>query len=197
MRRLSAASMLTALCGSIVFGQAVAIPARWSGTWALRLPESEMDHLWIPGAPNGLTIVSQSLGIATTSGRIKLTSDTVTSEMGPSNNRFDINLDGKETVSADGLRVSVKRIDDRSFDIIVRVNNERLGNHVEESHFVVSADGNKLTETKTDIQRDVVRSGGDQTQGAVMRNSTAVLVFYKIFVPKAGPTYLKNIQGSR
>jgi hypothetical protein len=191
MRRLARICILTIVCGSVVFGQAAAVPARWIGTWALSPPESELGQDWGPNA----TIIGGTLEIAASSGRMKITGDAVTSERGSSQEEFDLNLDGSETVFLAGPRLSFKRIDDMTFDVIASVNNKKFGNHVGENHFVFSADGNMLTETKTHTEREVVPEGGDQTKGAVIRTSTSVLVFYKLlFIPPGGLVFLRYIR---
>jgi hypothetical protein len=181
MLRLSGTCVLSLACGSIAFCQVAATPATWIGTWSLSVPESD--------ASNG-----EFLEITSTSGHLKITSYTVPSQREPSREEFNLSLDGKETVFPEGPRLSFKRIDDLTFDVTVRVNNQRFGNHTEEIHFVVSPDGNTLTETKTHTERAVVPDGIDQLNGAVIKTSKSVLVFEKLlFIPPAGPVFLRYV----
>jgi hypothetical protein len=157
------------------------VPAKWIGTWVLSLPESKLGQLWGPGVPEGgLTFTGQTLKLASNAGRLKVTGDTVTAEFGSLHEESDVNLDGTETVIPPGARISFRRIDDAAFDLIVKMNSKDIGNHVGENHFVFSADGRTLTETKAHTEREVAPEGTDPTKGAVIRTSTTVLVFHKI-----------------
>jgi hypothetical protein len=193
-QRAAICTIVGILYGSLAFGQPATASPNWSGTWALSLPESELSGFWIPGAPEHLTVISQNLEIAAAPGHLKIIGDIVTSELGASQQKFDLGLDGKETGLPGGLRLAFRRIDDRSFDVIAGVNSKRLGNHIEEMHFVFSADGDRVTETITRTEREVVPEDGDQGVGVVIGRSTSVLVFYKLFIPRAGPVYFRRIQ---
>ena len=176
MQRAAVIMFLAVLWGPAVFGQ--------RGTWVLDLEQSDV--------PKGVR--SGTLEIRATPGLIKVIIDTVTSQREPSQEEFDPTLNGKDTVYPDGHKVSFKRVDNRSFDIIASVNNKQSGNHVEENHFVFSPEGNRLTDTRTDTERETVPDGVDPTKGAVLRESTSVLVFYSLlFVPSAGPVFLRPI----
>jgi hypothetical protein len=161
------------LSGSVACGQIATLPASWNGTWALSPQDSY--------TPYGVTVTGGSLDIASTPGRIKLSSYIVTSEQESLQQELDLGLDGS------GRRVSFKRIDDTSFDIIVSVNNKKFGKHVEESHFVLSTDGEVLTETIREV---------NQETGAVI-NTSSILVFYKLlFIPPAGPVFLRPAESA-
>jgi|SRR5271165_2258779 len=198
MKRLAEICILATLGGSMIMGQDDAVPARWNGTWSLSLRESQLGEFWAPGGPSGLTAMSQALEIAATSERIKITTHTNTSRSWPpresSREEFEFNLDGRETVSPAGASLSFKRIDDRTFDIVVSGNDKRLGSCRVEKHFVFSG-RNRLTVTETRRWLDVVAEGGDRTKGAVVRTSSSVLVFDS--VPSTpyvrGPWYFKNL----
>jgi hypothetical protein len=182
MQRLSGICLFAVLCGSVASSQTAAVPSQWSGTWTLSLQESRM--------PAG--VLGETMVITSTAGHLKIGSDVVTSVRGSSREELNLDIDGKETVFPEGPRLSLKRSDDTTFDIIISVNNKKFGNHIEEVHFVFSADGNKLTETRTHTEREVVPEGVDQAQGKVLRTSTSDLVFYKIlFIPPAGPVFLR------
>jgi hypothetical protein len=158
------------LCGSFAFGQTATLPTSWNGTWVLSPQDSS--------TPHGLTVIGGSLDIASAAGRIKITGRIVTSGRESLQQELDLGLDGS------GRRVSFKRIDDTSFDIIVSVNNKQLGNHFEESHFILSPNGDVLTETIRDV---------NQETGAVI-NTSSILVFYKLlFIPPAGPVFLRLV----
>lgn len=142
-------------------------------------------------------MLSETIVIASTPGHLKIGSDIVTSERGSSREELDLDIDGKETVFPEGPRLSLTRIDDTTFDVIISVNNKTFGNHIEELHFIFSHDGNKLTETKTHIEREAVPESLDQAQGKLIRTSTSDLVFYKIlFIPPAGPVLLIPIEAA-
>jgi hypothetical protein len=91
----------------------------------------------------------------------------------------DVDLERGESGTPGGPRISFKPIDDATFDIVVSMNDKRLGNHAGENRFVFSADGKMLTETKTHTEREVVPEGAEPATGAVIRTSTSVLVFYR------------------
>jgi hypothetical protein len=142
-------------------------------------------------------MLGETVVIASTPGHLKIGSDIVTSERGSSREELDLDIDGKETVFPEGPRLSFKRSDDTTFDVIISVNNKTFGNHLEKLHFTFSADGNRLTETKTHTEREVVSEGLDQSQGKVIRTSTSDLIFYKIlFIPPAGPVFLRPIEAA-
>jgi hypothetical protein len=194
MKRWAAICAFTITCAAVVAGQTTAVPSKWIGGWALSVQESEINQFWLPGAPNGLTVNDQILEITATPGHMKITIETATTELGSSREELDLALDGKEVVSRAGEGLSFKRIDDRTFDIIVSANEKKLGSHVTENHFVFSG-RDKLTETTTHNWLEVGADGKDQSRGAVMRTSTSVLVFYKVlFIPHAGPTRFQNLK---
>ncbi len=176
MKRLAELCILAALGGSMIMGQEDAVPARWIGAWSLSPRESQLGEFWAPGGPSGLTAMSQALEIAATSERIKITTHIFTSwpPRESSREEFEFNLDGRETVSPAGASLSFRRIDDRTFDIVVSGNNKKLGSCLVEKHFVFSG-GTKLAVTET--RRWLDAKGGDQTKGAVVRTSNSVLVF--------------------
>lgn len=163
MHRLAIFGMLS---GSLAFGQIATVPTGFEGTWALSPQDSNT-------SPR-VKIVGGSLDIASVSDRIKITSQIVTSEHESLQQAFDLSLDGN------GQRASFKRIDDTAFDVIVSVNSKKLGKHVEESHFVLSTDGDVLTETISEAD-PVVRT-------------SLILVFHKLlFIPPAGPVFLRLV----
>jgi hypothetical protein len=181
MRTLARVCLLTLVGSSVVLGQVDSVPAKWIGTWALSLPESKLGQLWGPGVPEGgLTFTGQTLKLAVTAWHLRIAGDTVTAELGSLYEESDVNLDGAETVVPPDARISFRRISDSTFDLIVKVNNKDIGNHVGENRFVFSADGKTLTETKTHTEREVVADGTDQTKGTAIRTSTTILVFHKI-----------------
>jgi hypothetical protein len=184
MQRLAGICLLSVLCGTVASSQTAPVPSQWSGTWTLSLQESRM--------PTG--VLGETVVIASTPGHLKIRSNVVTSEQGSSREELDLGIDGKETVFPEGPKLSFKRSDDTTFDVIISVNNKKFGNHIEELHFVFSVDGNRLTETRTHTKRELVAEGADQAQGKVIRTSTSDLVFYKIlFIPPAGPVFLRHI----
>jgi len=190
MRSLAEICILTLVGGSVAFSQAGAVPAKWNGTWALGPQES--------AALNGSVVLSGTLEIQTTLGHMKITSDLVASEGGSSQETFELNLDGSETIFPEGPRLSFKRIDDLTFDVIASVNNKKFGNHLAKYDFVLSDDGSELTETITRTEREVVSDGENQSKGTLIGSSRSVLVFSKIlFIPPAGRVFLKYIDGQR
>ncbi len=104
-------------CASTAFGQVGSVPDAWIGTWAQSTQE--------PGVSDG-----ELLEIASTSGHLKITSSVVTSKGLSFRLELDLNLDGTETVSPEGARLSLRRIDDLTLDLILSVNNKASGNHV-------------------------------------------------------------------
>jgi hypothetical protein len=164
-----------------VLGQTAAVPTKWVGTWALDVPKSTFGTILIPGAPVGFTVGSQSLSIKRTAREIRLSGDTVFSDISGSHSSHDDNslsLDGRETVVGP-ISLSFRRIDDSTFDIVskISISGRDFG---EVSRFSFSSDGRTLTETKTQTEREVVPEGVDKNAGAVIRTSTAVLVFNRI-----------------
>jgi len=181
MRPLLGICFLTLVGSSVVLGQSDSVPAKWTGTWALSLSESKLGQLWGPGVPEGgLTFTGQILKLAVIAGHLTVVGETVTAELGSLHDESDVNLDGTETVTPPGARISFMRINDTAFDLIVKMNSQGIGNHVGANRFVFSADGKTLTETKVHTEREVVAEGTDQTKGTIIRASTTVLVFHKI-----------------
>jgi hypothetical protein len=105
-------------------------------------------------------------------GKIKVSGETVMSdghESYPGSDDMSLSLDGKETL-AGPVSLAFRRVDGSSFDIVTKLSVEgrNLG---EVSHFAFSSDGKKLTETKTQTERDAA--------GAAIKTSTFVLIFNK------------------
>jgi hypothetical protein len=142
MKRLAAICLLAASNGT--FGQPAPIPAAWIGAWAA----SDGENLDISATLNRLVIVVNS------------------------QTELALNLDGSETVSPEGPRLSFHRIDDRTFDLTLSVNEYALGKQVENIRFALSTDGNSLRETQNRTSR----------------------VFQKLlFIPPAGRTLSRPI----
>lgn len=182
MTLLSGGWLLTVVASSVLLGQTSAIPVKWIGTWKLNPQESKFGQLWEPGVPKGgLTFTGQTLKIEFADGHLKVSGDTVTSELGSLHEESYLNLDGKDNIVPPGMTISFRRIDDATFDIILRWNNKDIGNHAGENRFVFSGDGKKLIETKIHTEREVAPEGADPARSAVMRTSTTVLVFYRTF----------------
>jgi len=143
MKRPAAICLLAASSGT--FSQPAPIPAAWIGAWAA--PDGE--NLDISATLNHLVIVINS------------------------QTKLALNLDGSQTGSPEGPRLSFHRIDDRTFDLTLRVNEKALGKQVENIRFVRSDDGNSLRETQNRTSR----------------------VFQKLlFIPPAGRTFLRPIE---
>jgi hypothetical protein len=113
--------------------------------------------------PPGVALTSQTLALEQTATEIRITGTSVLSnDPTPVPNESSLSLDGKPTVVGP-ISLSFKRINDRTFEIF-----SESSNTVEASLFVVSPDGQALTETKTRIEREA---------GVVKNTSTAVLLF--------------------
>jgi hypothetical protein len=130
---------------SVAFGHAAPVPTTWLGSWAA----SDGESLDISAAANRLQITINSQA------------------------KLVLNLDGSETISPEGPKLSFHRIDDRTFDVTLRVNDKTFGNQIENIRYVLSADGNSLRETRPRASR----------------------VFQKLlFIPLAGQTFLRPIE---
>ncbi len=163
-----------------VLGQKADIP-KWAGTWELDVQESSFGKILFPGAPVDLTLLSQRAKLEQATDKLKMSADIVYSDAnGPHkvHEESSLSLDGQETVIGPGS-LSFRRIDDSTFDMISRLNTKNT-NVGEVSHFAVSADGQTLTETKTQTKREVVPEDAEKNSGAVIRSSTSVLVFRKL-----------------
>ena len=181
MKYFAGVCALTVVCSFVALGQPAAVPPKWVGAWTLDVPKSTFGRILVPGAPVGFTIDSQTLNIKQSTREIRISGETVFADSTGSHSGHDDNslsIDGRETVVGP-ISLSFRRIDDSTFDIVSKINisNRNLG---EVSRFSVSPDGRTLTETKTQTEREVVPEGVDKTTGAVIRTSTAVLVFNKI-----------------
>ena len=147
----------------------------WMGTWALNPAKSTIKVIAGPGA-GGARVVSQSLHIEQVDADLELIGNTVMAdERVAYHEDLHLNLDGSEAPHPPAV-FTVKVIDAATFEITSRVNTPGI-NLTEVSRFVVSTDGNTLTETKTQIERQVVPKTADQTTGAVLNTATSVLVF--------------------
>lgn len=139
MKHVAGICVLIVLGSSAFFGQTTTLPANWIGTWKLDVRKSSFGASLAPGAPAGLTIVSQTLRIEQIAREIRLSGDTVFSDSTGTRSSHDDNrlsLDGKETL-AGAISFSFRRIDDSTFDIISKVHiNDR--NLTEESRFLFS-----------------------------------------------------------
>ena len=179
MRHLLRTSTLLFAGALTAFSQAATVPSKWIRAWTLDLKESTIGPIWGSGLPEGVTPVSQTLKIEETSGKMKLSADTVLTGFQPVHDESRISLDGKEMGVGNGGSVSSRKIDDSTFDVVVKVNGKDTGNHVGENRFVFSPDGRTLIETKTHTEREVVPDGADQTKSLLIKTSTSVLVFNK------------------
>ena len=110
---------------------------------------------------------------------MKFSGDTVLTGLQPVHDETGLNLDGKEIAIGRGASVSSRKIDDSTFEVVVKVNGKDTGNHVGENRFRISPDGRTLIETKTHTEREVVPDGDDQTKSPLIKTSTSVLVFIK------------------
>jgi hypothetical protein len=157
--------------GAVLLAQPKA-QERWLGTWTLDPQRSTFGTSLVPGAPAGLSIVSQILTIKQTEREIQLAGETVLSN---SDRTFHddtrLSLDGKETI-AGPISLSFKQIDDANFEIVSR---SRTSTLTELSRFAFSADGKTLVETKT--QTDTAGPGADKGANPSIRISVTVLVF--------------------
>jgi hypothetical protein len=166
-----------------VFGQTVDAPAKWIGTWTLIVEKSKFGTILMPDAPLNLIIVSERLKIEQNQVQIRLSGDTVMAESDgfdriyrntqvaaghsySTHDDYKLSLDGTETTDDVGS-FSFVRTSDSSFDIIARLN-IKDGDLGEVSHFLLSADGKTLSETKT------------QTDKTSHRTSKFVLVFKRV-----------------
>jgi hypothetical protein len=160
-------------------GQAEAEPAKWIGTWVLNISASLFGPFLMPGAPADLAIVSQTLKLEKTVKAIRLFGETTFRDSTGKHSGYDntsLGLDGSETVLGP-VSLSVRPIDSSAFEIISKLKHSNP-NLSEVSHFSVSSDGMKLTETKTQTEREVVPENANKT-GRVIRVVTSVLVFAK------------------
>src|SRR5579864_3695167 len=146
MRRLLRTSWLVFASALAAFSQAATLPSKWIGTWTLDLKKSTIGPIWGPGLPEGVAPVSQTLKIEEMFGQMKLSGDTVLTGFPPIHDETNLNPDGKETVIGRGASVLFRKLDDSTFDIIVKANSKDTGNHMGENRFVFSPDGKTLIE---------------------------------------------------
>jgi len=151
---------------------------KWLGTWSLNLEKSNLQDMLALGP--GTTVTAQTLTIEEAAGKLKLKGSTILSNGRPSPDEINVlDLEGKVTTVSPGITVSFKRISEVSFDILVQVNTGTI-NASGLNRFVISLDGKTLTESKTQVSREVVPEGADPTQGRVLKSSTSVFVFDKL-----------------
>jgi hypothetical protein len=163
----------------VALSQTAELPAKWQGRWVLDLQESKIGEIWAPGLPAGIKLLGQTVKITTNGGQMKLSDDTILSQLGSIHGENDLDMSRLETAMPGGAKRSFKQIDDNAFDIVLSVNDPKLGNHVGENHFVFSADGKTLAETKTHIERELAPEGADPAKSVVIKTSTSVLVFHR------------------
>ena len=149
---------------------------RWIGAWTLNVPQSTFGVPLAPGIPPGFMVVSQTLTIEQTAQQFRLFGETVYSDVGGSHTAMDDNqlsLDGTPTRRGP-ISLTFRLLDNSTFDIVseVTLGARRLS---EVSHFSVSADGQTLTETKTQTERSP--GAATDTPGGTGRRSTSVLIF--------------------
>jgi hypothetical protein len=173
-RTLRAIWGLAVVCN--LFGQTS--PKTWIGTWKLNLEKSDIGVFAALGPT--VKIVNQTLKVEEKDGKVRFIGDTVLSDGSSSHDELNIDLDGKETVLADGTTISSKRVDGNAFDIVVKIAS-KVANGVGVNHFEFSADGRTLIETKVQTKRGVVPEGTDPAKGVLIGTSTSVLVFDKVF----------------
>jgi hypothetical protein len=160
-------------------GQAGTEAAKWIGTWVLNISESQFGPFLMPDAPSDLAILGQTLKLEKTATTIRLSGETTFRDSSGKHSGHDdtsLSLDGTETVLGP-VSLSVRPVDNSTFEIISKLKHSNP-NLSEVSHFSVSSDGMKLTETKTQTEREAVPEDVNKT-GAVIRVVTSVLVFAK------------------
>ncbi len=157
MPRYLATTLLLSWGIRIVAAQAAAVPSTWLGVWILNYDKSKFDE------HSPVAIVSQTLTLAVNGEELTVAGDTVTSDGRQLHETSQARLDGTETPAGPGIVASFKRVDDRSFEVIVTGRGGSGSNR-----FVFSTDGKTFTETKTLT-----------LTGAAVTTSTSVLVFEK------------------
>jgi hypothetical protein len=163
-----------------VLGQKTDIP-KWAGTWELDVPRSSFGKILFAGAPADFALLSQRTQLEQETDRLKVSAEIVYSDAGGTRKRHEeasFSLDGKETVIGPAS-LSFRRIDDSTFDILSQLNTTTT-NIGEVSHFAVSSDGQTLTETKTQTEREPAPKAPWKDSGAVISTSKFVLVFRKL-----------------
>ncbi len=166
----------------VLFGRAsTAVPETWIGTWALSLQESQTE-----GIP-----VHKTLEIQAIAEHITIKGDTTNADAG-FGDTFDLSLDGTQTKSKGSLRVSFTRIDDFSFDLVI-CRDAGCNDYTEQHHFAFSKDGERLAETKTFTDSPA----NYENKKSRANGKRPVLIFYKLFIPRAGPTHLEPIAAHR
>lgn len=180
MSRFAGVCALAVIISVAVLGQKADIP-KWVGTWELDVQESSFGKILFPGAPVDFTLLSQRAKLEQATDKLKMSADIVYSDASGTHKVHEetsFSLDGQETVVGPGS-LSFRRMDDSTFDIISRLNTKNT-NVGEVSHFAVSSDGQTLTETKTQTEREAVPEDAEKNSGAVIRTSISVLVFRKL-----------------
>jgi hypothetical protein len=175
-RLLCTAALITA-CSSAAIGQPGTEPAKWVGTWLLNMAESKFGPFLMPGVPADFAILSQTLKLDKTARSVRLSGETTFHDSSGEHSSHDdtgLSLAGAETVIG-SVSLSFRPVDGSNFEIIGKLGDSNP-NLTQVSHFSVSSDGTKLTETKTQTEREVVPEG---SIGAVIRVATSVLVFDK------------------
>jgi len=178
--RFAGVCALAVIISVAVLGQKADIP-KWVGTWELDVQESSFGKILFPGAPVDFTPLSQRAKLEQATDKLKMSADIVYSDASGTHKvqeETSFSLDGQETVVGPGS-LSFRRMDDSTFDIISRLNTKNT-NVGEVSHFAVSSDGQTLTETKTQTEREAVPEDAEKNSGAVIRTSISVLVFRKL-----------------
>ena len=122
---------------------AATVPSTWLGTWTMIPERSTFDA----NAP--VKAAGQTLGISANGAALHIAGDTVLQDGRHVRDTVDLNLSGAPQTVGDGIVASFMRIDDRSFDIVVRMSAAAPGAGVGTNRFSFSADGRVLTETKT------------------------------------------------
>lgn len=176
VKRLVRIAVLTIMWSSALVGQARPELAKWVGTWVLNTSESKFGSLLMPGAPSDLAILGQVLRLERAVKVIRLSGETTFRDSSGKRSSHDDNslsIDGAEAVIGP-ISLSFRPVDDSTFEIISQLKHSNP-NLVEVSHFSVSPDGKKLTETKTQTEREVVPQSSNKP-GAVIRTATSVLV---------------------
>jgi hypothetical protein len=167
------------LIATLLPGQSGTLPENWVGVWRLDVAKSTFGNSLFPGAPNGLTIISQTLHIEQIEKDIRLSGETVmTGAPGPAHDDIRLSLDGRPT-AAGGMAFFFKRDNDSGFDVISTVS-LRTGDIEEVSRFAYSPEGKTLTETKTQTQKPASPVDATKTSGPLTRSSKFILVFSRL-----------------
>jgi hypothetical protein len=138
----AASVLITTLVIVAVLARGPEVPDAWLGTWRLDLQRSRLDER-VPQIEGQLLRIEVAEKILWLTAETTLPGGQLLSEVAR------VDMTGQPTLGPAGATVAFRRVDDRAFDVVLRMRSPAGEEAIGTNRFEFSATGRTLTETKT------------------------------------------------